>query len=166
MIAPHITLFGVGSSGRGSECGRAPAAEKASFSFICVRVSVDGTRCVFISSGSGSRPPARLSSAGPSAAPSFPLSELSRSVRQLFWNIGRRALKVLHMLPLGPAWHLFDRIRWVFLLSSQPHWPERQIGNDLAVYLSLVLFFPSRAGLFTATRLTIFSDFFSLTCYK
>lgn len=112
MIAPHITLFGVGPGGRGSQCGRAPAAENSSFSFIRVRVCV----CACVGTGLGVC--------------------LYLLDRELVRQLGRtppgcraRSGNFFFFLEYstpgfkgppsyahpGPAGHLFDRIRWVFL---------------------------------------------------
>lgn len=72
------------------------------------------------------------------------LTELSRSVRQLFWNIGRRALKVSCTCSPSdpPDIYLTEQGEFFccFRSDAQRQWPERQIGTNLAIYLSFVLF--------------------------
>lgn len=101
-------------SGRGSERGRAPAAENSSFSFICARVCLcvcgDGTRRVFIPSGSRSRPPAR--STPPGCPPSFPAPSCRGGSDNFFLEYRTRGFKgPPPHAPPGPAWDLLGRLR-------------------------------------------------------
>ena len=81
----------------------------------CVRASVcvDGTRCVFISPGSGSR-----------RTVGCPLSPRHGAVaigQGSFWEYRTPGFGGPQHMPLsvGALWHVLDTIRWVFLLLSQ-----------------------------------------------
>lgn len=136
---------------------------------VCGRDSVE----VFISSGSGSRPSARVGC--PRSAhrlpPHSPPPNRAVAVGQTtFLEYRTPGFKgLLHMLPLGPAWHLLDRIRWVFLLFSQrcaasvtgaSDWHQ---SSDLFIF-SFVL--STKTGLCSATQLFFLTFFLWLVANK
>lgn len=76
---------------------------------------------------------------------------------------------LLYMLPLGPAWHLLDRIRWVLLLLSQrcsvsvTGASDWQQSSDLFIFSFVFL---QELACLPQHGWPFFSDFLSLTCCK